>query len=380
MDQIMTGNATPAQIASLLTAMRMRGETVDEIAGFASTMRAHARHVELSPGTAAIDTCGTGGDHSGTFNISTTAAFVIAGSGIKVAKHGNRSVTSACGSADLLEALGVAIELEPDHVAQVVDEAGIAFMFAPAYHPGFRHAGPVRREIGIRTVFNILGPMTNPAKVKRQLIGVGDGSVSARLAAAQDRLGSERVLFVHSSEGFDEFGLGGPSTVTEYDRERGVRTYRSRRNRLRAWPGAGCRRLWAATRAATSRSLGRCWPAILGLIAISCCSMPERASTRLGRRIRSRRESRSRGSRSIPGAAALVVERLVAASNRPAPQKAPRNGSTTATGTVETGTILDRIIDHRRRYRPRKSGAIPIEALERLAEPKPRPHQPANRR
>lgn len=225
MDQIMSGRATPAQIASLLTALRIRGETVDEIAGFASAMRAHSRHVELAPDTVAIDTCGTGGDHSGTFNISTTAAFVIAGSGIKVAKHGNRSVTSACGSADLLEALGVAIELEPEHVATVIDEAGIGFMFAPAYHPGFRHAGPVRREIGVRTVFNILGPMVNPAKVKRQLIGVGDGSVSARLASAQDRLGSERVLFVHSSEGFDEFGLGGPSSVTEYDRTTGVRTY-----------------------------------------------------------------------------------------------------------------------------------------------------------
>jgi anthranilate phosphoribosyltransferase len=225
MDQIMSGQATPAQIASLLTALRMRGETVDEIAGFASAMREHSRHVELPPDIVAVDTCGTGGDHSGTFNISTTAAFVIAGTGIKVAKHGNRSVTSACGSADLLEALGVAIELEPEHVASVIEEAGIGFMFAPAYHPGFRHAGPVRREIGIRTVFNILGPMVNPAKVKRQLIGVGDGSISARLASAQDRLGSERVLFVHSSEGFDEFGLDGPSSVTEYDRTTGVRTY-----------------------------------------------------------------------------------------------------------------------------------------------------------
>jgi len=225
MDQIMAGEATPAQIGSLLTALRLRGETVDEIAGFASAMRAHARHVELAPDVVAVDTCGTGGDHSGTFNISTTAAFVIAGSGIKVAKHGNRSVTSACGSADLLEVLGVAIELEPDHVASVIDEAGIGFMFAPAYHPGFRHAGPVRREIGIRTVFNILGPMVNPAKVKRQLIGVGDASISGLLASAQDRLDSERVLFVHSSEGFDEFGLGGPSRVTEYDRNKGVRTY-----------------------------------------------------------------------------------------------------------------------------------------------------------
>lgn len=225
MDQIMSGEATSAQIGSFLTALRLRGETVDEVAGFASTMRAHSRHVELASDEIAIDTCGTGGDHSGTFNISTTAAFVIAGSGIKVAKHGNRSVTSACGSADLLEALGVAIELEPAHVSSVIEEAGIGFMFAPAYHPGFRHAGPVRREIGIRTVFNILGPMVNPAKVRRQLIGVGDASIADLLAPAQDLLGSERVLFVHSAEGFDELGLSGPSRVTEYERNRGVHTY-----------------------------------------------------------------------------------------------------------------------------------------------------------
>ncbi len=302
--------------------MRIRGETVDEIAGFARTMRAHARHVELSPGTVAIDTCGTGGDHSGTFNISTTAAFVIAGAGIKVAKHGNRSITSACGSADLLEALGVAIELEPDHVASVVDEAGIAFMFAPAYHPGFRHAGPVRREIGIRTIFNILGPMTNPAKVKRQLIGVGDGSVSARLAAAQDRLGSERVLFVYSSEGFDEFGLGGPSIVTEFDRQRGVRTYEvdaidhglePSRRRLRSWVA-----MWLAM----SRSPERCLTESRVRFAISCCSMPEPASMPSGRA-----DSISEGIEIArqaldSGAAASALDRLVAASNRPIPQKA----------------------------------------------------------
>lgn len=319
MDQIMSGNASPAQIASLLTAMRIRGETVDEIAGFASTMRAHSRHVELSPGTVAIDTCGTGGDHSGTFNISTTAAFVIAGSGIKVAKHGNRSITSACGSADLLEALGVAIELEPEHVAALVDEAGIAFMFAPAYHPGFRHAGPVRREIGIRTVFNILGPMTNPAKVKRQLIGVGDGSVSERLAAAQDRLGSERVLFVHSSEGFDEFGLGGPSTVTEYDRAHGVRTYDVDATDLGlgrapadAVVGGNAARNVEITRAVLAGDRGPYRDIVL-LNAGAGIYAAGRADS-IAEGIEIARQALD------SGAAGAVVDRLVAASNQPATQ------------------------------------------------------------
>lgn len=321
MDQIMTGNATPAQIAALLTAMRVRGETVDEIAGFASTMRAHSRHVELSPGTIAIDTCGTGGDHSGTFNISTTAAFVIAGAGIKVAKHGNRSMTSACGSADLLEALGVAIELEPEHVSSVVDDAGIAFMFAPAYHPGFRHAGPVRREIGIRTVFNILGPMTNPAKVKHQLIGVGDGSVSAKLAAAQDRLGSERVLFVHSSEGFDEFGLGGPSTVTEFDRQRGVRTYEIdgvdlglTRAPATAVMGGDVARNVGITRLVLGGEHGPFRDIVL-LNAGAGIYAAGRADS-IAEGIEIARQALD------SGAAAAAVERLVAASNRPVPQKA----------------------------------------------------------
>ena len=321
MDQIMIGSATPAQIAALLTAMRVRGETVDEIAGFASTMRAHARHVELSPGTMAIDTCGTGGDHSGTFNISTTAAFVIAGAGIKVAKHGNRSITSACGSADLLEALGVAIELEPEHVSAVVDEAGIAFMFAPAYHPGFRHAGPVRREIGIRTVFNILGPMTNPAKVKRQLIGVGDGSVSARLAAAQDRLGSERVLFVYSSEGFDEFGLGGPSTVTEFDRERGVRTYDVDASdhglspaQASAVIGGDVARNVEITQAVLGGELGPSRDIVLLNAGAGIYVAGQADSIREGIEI-ARQALDS-------GAAASALERLVAASNRLATQKA----------------------------------------------------------
>ena len=189
----------------------------------------------------------------------------------------------------MLEALGVAIELEPDHVASVIDEAGIGFMFAPAYHPGFRHAGPVRKEIGIRTVFNILGPMVNPAKVSGSLSAWVDGSLSATLASAQDRLGSERVLFVHSSEGFDEFGLGGPSSVTEYDRAKGVRTYDvdatdfgfDRAPAAAVMGGDSIRNVEITRSVLAGR---RC-------LWISCSSMLEQVSTRLGRRIPSPRES-----------------------------------------------------------------------------------------
>ena len=227
MDQIMTGAVTPAQIGAIVTALRMRGETVEEIAGFAATMRRHALRVEvdLDDGPL-VDTCGTGGDAAGTFNISTTAAFVIAGAGVRVAKHGNRSVTSKCGSADLLEGLGVVIELPPPAVARCVNEVGIGFMYAPAYHPAMRFVGPTRREIGIRTVFNILGPLTNPAGARHQLIGVGHPGIADTLASALARLGSQRAVLVHAEEGLDELGLSGPSQVTEYDASDGtVRTY-----------------------------------------------------------------------------------------------------------------------------------------------------------
>ena len=227
MDQIMTGGVTPAQIGAFVTALRMRGETVEEIAGFASAMRRHALRVEVDPGAGVVvDTCGTGGDASGTFNISTTAAFVIAGAGVRVAKHGNRSVTSKCGSADLLEGLGVAIELSPAAVARCVNEVGIGFMYAPAFHPAMRFVGPTRREIGIRTVFNILGPLTNPAGARHQLIGVGHPGIAQKLASALSRLGSARAVLVHAEEGLDELGLSGASTVTEFDAKAGeVRSY-----------------------------------------------------------------------------------------------------------------------------------------------------------
>src|SRR5215211_1404313 len=227
MDAIMTGLATPAQIAALVTALRIRGETVAEIAGFASAMRRHALAVALADDPRPlVDTCGTGGDGAGTFNISTTAAFVIAGAGVRVAKHGNRSVTSQCGSADVLEGLGVKVDLSPAAVARCVNEVGIGFMYAPAFHPAMRFVGPTRREIGIRTVFNILGPLTNPAGARHQLIGVGHPGIAHKLASALSRLGSARAVLVHAEEGLDELGLSGPSTVTEFDANAGdVRRY-----------------------------------------------------------------------------------------------------------------------------------------------------------
>lgn len=227
MDIIMTGRATGPQIGALVTALRMRGETIEEIAGFARAMRQHALRVELpADGPPLVDTCGTGGDAADTFNISTTAAFVIAGAGIRVAKHGNRAVTSKCGSADVLEGLGIAIELSPPAVARCVEEVGIGFMFAPAFHPAMRFVGPARREIGVRTIFNILGPLTNPAGAQHQLVGVGHPDIAHKLAHALQHLGSRHAILVHAEEGLDELGIGGRSAVTEYDARGGdIRTF-----------------------------------------------------------------------------------------------------------------------------------------------------------
>lgn len=215
MDVIMNGEASPAQIGSFLTALRMRGETDQELAGFAEVMRARAVHVPLDTEEPVVDTCGTGGDASHTFNISTTAAFVVAGAGVKVAKHGNRAMTSRCGSADVLEGLGVKIELAPEQVAECVDRVGIGFMYAPAFHPAMRFAGPVRREIGIRTVFNLLGPLVNPAGARHQVIGVPSAEAASRLARVLGLLGARHALVVHAHEGLDELGVSGPSTVAE---------------------------------------------------------------------------------------------------------------------------------------------------------------------
>ncbi len=218
MNAIMTGTVTGAQIGSLVTGLRMRGETVSEIAGFASAMREHALRVEVAKtDSPLVDTCGTGGDGAGTFNISTTASFIISAAGIRVAKHGNRAVTSKCGSADLLEGLGVHIELTPQEVGTCVDTVGIGFMYAPAFHPAMRFVGPARREMGIRTIFNVLGPLTNPAGASHQLIGVGHPDIAQKLARVLEVLGSRHAVLVHAEEGLDELGLAGTSTVTEFD-------------------------------------------------------------------------------------------------------------------------------------------------------------------
>lgn len=213
METIMAGEATPAQIAAFVTALRFKGETVDEIAGLARVMRLRALQVQTP--FPVVDTCGTGGDESGSFNVSTTAAFVAAGAGARVAKHGNRAMSSRAGSADVLEALDVRLEVGPDGVARCIEEVGIGFMFAQSFHPGFRHAAAPRREIGIRTVFNILGPLTNPARARHQLVGVGDPSIVTKMAGALRSLGSRHSLVVHGDEGIDELSISGATTVAE---------------------------------------------------------------------------------------------------------------------------------------------------------------------
>jgi anthranilate phosphoribosyltransferase len=221
MEDIMSGEATPAQFGAFVTALRLKGETVEEIAGLARVMRAHALPVRA--GLPVVDTCGTGGDGSGTFNISTAAAIVAAGAGATVAKHGNRAMSSACGSADVLEALGVAIDLEPEGVADCLERAGIGFMFAQRYHPSMKFAAAPRREIGIRTVFNILGPLTNPAGAEAQVLGVADPALQERMAEALQRLGVRRALVVHGG-GIDELSLHTPNQVFDVGPE-GISSY-----------------------------------------------------------------------------------------------------------------------------------------------------------
>ena len=213
MEEIMSGEATPAQFGAFVTALRIKGESVEEIAGLAKVMRAKATPVRVSGPT--IDTCGTGGDAFGTFNISTTAAFVVAGAGLKVAKHGNRAMTSKCGSADVLEALGVKIDLGPEGVQHCLEKVGIGFMFAPVFHPAMKYAVGPRREIGIRTVFNILGPLTNPAGAQSQVIGVSDATVAPRMAQVLQRLGCRHVLVTHGQDGLDEISISEKSTIWE---------------------------------------------------------------------------------------------------------------------------------------------------------------------
>jgi anthranilate synthase/phosphoribosyltransferase len=213
MGQIMAGEATPAQIGAFLTALRLKGETVEEITGCARAMRRNAIPVRPQRRDL-VDTCGTGGDRTGTFNISTTAAFVVAGAGLAVAKHGNRSVSSHCGSADVLETLGVNLELTPEQVARCIDEVGIGFLFAPRLHPAMKYAIGPRREMGVRTIFNILGPLTNPAGATRQIMGVYDASLTSPLAQVLGRLGAQAAFVVHGANGLDELSTTGINRVS----------------------------------------------------------------------------------------------------------------------------------------------------------------------
>jgi anthranilate phosphoribosyltransferase len=222
--EILDGAASPAHIAAFAVGLRMKGETVEELGALLEVMRAFGERVDLAVGTDAVDTCGTGGDRACTINASTVAALVVAGAGAKVCKHGNRSQSSQCGSADLLEALGVAIDLSPAGVAGCVDRAGMGFCYAPRYHPAFRHVGPTRRELGVPTVFNFLGPVANPARVRRQVLGVSDPAMAEKLIGLLLAQGAERALVVYGHDGLDELSTITSSTVLEL-RDGEVRAY-----------------------------------------------------------------------------------------------------------------------------------------------------------
>ena len=223
MTEIMDGEATPAQVAAFITALRMKGETVEEIVGFTKVMR--NKSVKVRPkATNLLDTCGTGGDKLDTFNISTTATFAIVGAGVIVAKHGNRAASSSCGSADVLEALGVQLALDAERVAQCIDRAGLGFMFAPALHPAMKYAVGPRKEIGIRTIFNLLGPMTNPAETELQIIGVFSPDVTETMANVLNALGTKRAMIFHGMAGLDELSTLGETKISEL-RDGKVRTF-----------------------------------------------------------------------------------------------------------------------------------------------------------
>jgi len=221
-DRMMSGEATPSQMGALLMALRVRGETVEEITGAVRTMRAKMLTVAAPP--QAMDIVGTGGDASGSYNISTCAAFIVAGVGVPIAKHGNRALSSRCGAADVLGALGVRIDLTPDAIAGCIRDAGIGFMFAPNHHPAMKHVGPTRVEIGTRTIFNLLGPLSNPAGVKRQMVGVFSRQWVEPIAHVLRQLGSERAIVVHGSDGLDEITTAGPTSVASLE-DGAVRTF-----------------------------------------------------------------------------------------------------------------------------------------------------------
>ena len=215
MRQVMGGELTPAQISGLLVALRIKGETVDEIAAAATVMRELSSKVDIQDTAHLIDTCGTGGDGIQTFNVSTVSAFVAAAAGAKVAKHGGRSVSSTCGSADVLEVLGVNVNQTPEQVANCVNQIGVGFMFAPNHHSAMKHSAPVRRELGVRTLFNLLGPLTNPANAKRQVMGVFSAALTSKLAHVLQQLGSEHVMVVCGADGMDEISFAGDTFVAE---------------------------------------------------------------------------------------------------------------------------------------------------------------------
>lgn len=223
MSCIMDGQASPVQIGAFLVALRMKGETSEEISGFARSMREHSVKVPATR-PVLVDTCGTGGAAKKTFNISTTSAFIVAGAGVAVAKHGNRAASSLCGSADVLEALGVNLDITPERLARIIDEVGVGFLFARALHPAMKHAAPVRSELGVRTVFNMLGPLTNPAGARRQVLGVFEAWGVELLAGALQQLGTERAMVVHGLEGLDEISTVGETMVSEV-KDGGVQSY-----------------------------------------------------------------------------------------------------------------------------------------------------------
>ena len=270
MRQIMQGEATPAQLGSFLTALRLKGESTEEIAGMATVMREFSLKVQVEGPL--VDSVGTGGDGTNTFNISTGAALAAAGAGIRIAKHGNRAASGSCGTADVLEALGVRIELPPEGVERCIEEGGIGFMFAQAFHPSMRHAGPVRREIGIRTVFNILGPLTNPAAAQRQLIGVAFPELGEKVAEVMRLLGSERSLVVHARAGWTK----SPSTAIPPSGNCG--TARSRAGpsapATPACPAGASKTCAAATRRPTPPPCAAYWQVREVPSATPCCLTP----------------------------------------------------------------------------------------------------------
>jgi anthranilate phosphoribosyltransferase len=314
MEEVMAGETTPAQLGALLTALRMRGETVDEIAGMARVMRERALHVPYAGPL--IDTCGTGGDAAGTFNVSTAAAFVAAAAGVKVAKHGNRAMSSACGSADVLEALGARIELGPQEVAACIDESNLGFMFAQAFHPAMKHAAPTRRDLGVRTVFNVLGPLSNPARAQAQVLGVPRADLVETMAAVLGRLGSRHALVVHGEDGIDELTLSGPTLVCEL-RGESLQTFRitPQEAGLEPAPRAAVRGSGPQENAAAMRAIFEGRPGPLRDIVL----LNAGAALVVGGATGSIREGVTLAAKLIDtGEAGRVTERFVAASNRTA--------------------------------------------------------------